>query len=680
MTGPLGTVRLEGAVLRLGSRRVPLRSGALHYWRLDPDRWSDALRGLASLGLPIVETYAPWSVHEIERGRFDFGRLDRRRDLGRFLDLAAELGLLAFVRPGPHVNAELTWFGLPERVLHDAACQARSPRQNPVLLPWPPRMFPVPSHASSAFLREAGAWYDAVATVLAPRLYPAGNVVLVQVDNEAAFYFRNGAYDQDYHPEAVALYRQFLLERYGSLEQIGAAHRRRYASLDDVVPPSRFDATGPDALAEHLDWAAFAEHLVATSLDRLCARLDRAGVRGVPRVHNVALGDGGLPIHVPTLARHVDLVGFDYYHTAREYRTVKRRTLYLCGTLGTAYAPELGVGAPPWFTPLTHDDSFFTALVACAFGLRGLNLYMAVDRDRWYGAALDAYGGARRDSASWRSLLAALDALRFERLERPAEVGLVVPPEYRRLSRVTHTLGGVLSAAALEALGGTPVDGCRRQTLGFAQPIQIAWWERLERLAEALTRLGIPYVYVDAGASPAQLRKRRLLLVPSYEFMAPASWDALVEAASAGSTVVWGPHTPHLDDAMRRRPFPVPERGWCAPAETDAQAGALVEELARRFELGPPFGIEPAPCECSLHTDERGPRALFVLNPSPRPVCATLRLPGPTVLHDALGDVRLEGSDRIELSLSARECRLFRVERHPNAAQSRQAPSRRAAA
>jgi beta-galactosidase GanA len=139
-----------------------------------------------------VETYVPWSVHELEAGRFDFGELDRRKDVGAFLDLAHTLGLRAIVRPGPHINAELTHFGIPERVLLDPQCQARSPRGNPVMLYFPPRMFPVPSYASEAYLAEVGRWFDAVTVQLAPRVRPLGPVEWVQIDNEAGYYFRNG--------------------------------------------------------------------------------------------------------------------------------------------------------------------------------------------------------------------------------------------------------------------------------------------------------------------------------------------------------------------------------------------------------------------------------------------------------------------------------------------------------
>src|SRR5690606_144696 len=150
------------------------------------------------------------------RGQLDFGEVRPELDLGAFLDLAHELGLFVFLRPGPHINAELTFFGLPGRIVRDEALSARSARGTPVYLHLPPRMFPVPSFASGRFHEEASRWLTAVGTVAAPRMYPEGPIALVQVDNEPSLYFRNGAYEQDYSTEARVAFHRFLRARYAS--------------------------------------------------------------------------------------------------------------------------------------------------------------------------------------------------------------------------------------------------------------------------------------------------------------------------------------------------------------------------------------------------------------------------------------------------------------------------------
>src|SRR5690606_5015148 len=98
-----GLPKLVKRVLRLGAQEVPLYSGVMHYWRLERKAWESGLRQLRDLGLGIVETYVPWQVHETAPGEHDFGATDPQKDIGAFLDLAHSLGLLAFVRPGPHI-------------------------------------------------------------------------------------------------------------------------------------------------------------------------------------------------------------------------------------------------------------------------------------------------------------------------------------------------------------------------------------------------------------------------------------------------------------------------------------------------------------------------------------------------------------------------------------------------
>ncbi|PIO27868.1 hypothetical protein AB205_0176940, partial [Aquarana catesbeiana] len=50
-----------------------------------------------------VSRYVPWNFHEPQPGMFNF---DGDRDLERFLNLTAELGLLVILRPGPYICAE----------------------------------------------------------------------------------------------------------------------------------------------------------------------------------------------------------------------------------------------------------------------------------------------------------------------------------------------------------------------------------------------------------------------------------------------------------------------------------------------------------------------------------------------------------------------------------------------
>jgi len=292
-----------------------------------------------------------------------------------------------------------------------------------------PLGFPVPSYASSTFLRETESWYRLAAAELAPLVYPEGPIVLCQIDNEAAFYFRDGAYDQDYRPEAVDQYRAFLEKRYGSRVALERAYGRRAAPFSEICPPTAFDAETAGDLAYHLDWAEFLEHLLGDSLARMRAALERSGLTGVLTVHNMPIGHEATPLSAARLGEAVDLVGLDYYHRASPTARVliERRTTELvtrCEGLGhPPFASEMGAGFPPYFFPIPdEEDNRFTVLSGLAYGLRGFNIYMAVERDRWVGAPIDPRGESRPFAQFWRGLLAALDEVGFHELVRRAIV------------------------------------------------------------------------------------------------------------------------------------------------------------------------------------------------------------------------------------------------------------------
>ncbi|MEZ4293857.1 MAG: beta-galactosidase [Polyangiaceae bacterium] len=246
-------VKLVSSGLEIDGELVPLHAASVHYFRHDPAEWRACLSAIKDLGVRLVDVYVPWDVHEVSPGDFDFGERDPRRDVAAFLRLAGELGLFAIVRPGPHINAEMTCFGIPERVIWDPVCQARSPRQNPVFLPMLPLGFPVPSYASDAFFDEVARYFHALGPVLAPLLHPTGPVVMLQVDNEGAFYFRDGLYDQDYHADAVQHYRAHLRDRYKTIQALPAAYHTRLTrpaddpSADRAHPASKTTSAPPAA-------------------------------------------------------------------------------------------------------------------------------------------------------------------------------------------------------------------------------------------------------------------------------------------------------------------------------------------------------------------------------------------------------------------------------------------------
>ncbi len=147
-------------------------SGAIHYFRTVPDYWRDRLEKLVNMGCNTVETYIPWNFHEPDEGKFLW---DGMRDIRRFIEIAADLGLYMIIRPSPYICAEWEFGGLPAWLLKDRNMRLRC--------------------CYKPYLEAVKKYYEQ----LIPRLVPyqidrGGNIILVQIENEYGYYGNDTAY------------------------------------------------------------------------------------------------------------------------------------------------------------------------------------------------------------------------------------------------------------------------------------------------------------------------------------------------------------------------------------------------------------------------------------------------------------------------------------------------------
>ncbi|MFO0611774.1 MAG: beta-galactosidase [Polyangiaceae bacterium] len=634
MSNESAAVRFVRGGLKIGDTEVPLYVASVHYWRLEPAHWRACLTAVKSLGMRFVDTYIPWAVHETAPGVLELGQTDPQRDVAAFIHIAGELGLYVIARPGPHINAELTCFGIPERVVWDPACQARSPEQNPVILPMLPTGFPVPSYASQVFHDETARYFAELGKVLAPLIHPAGPVVLLQVDNEGALYFRDGVYDQDYHPDAIDAYRAFLRDKYGTTEALAAAYGDASSPglFTEIEPPKRFDAKTVGELTRHIDWAEFQERGLANAMERFSEALDRAGIKGVPRMHNFPPGQDATPLNAArvTTSRGVDLVGYDYYNDASETSraVIARRTTELAVRCAAreqpAYACEMGAGFPPFFPPLDERDSAFTVMSGLAYGLRGFNVYMAVERDRWIGAPIDREGRERPFAVFWRKLVGALERVDFANLTRDTPVRILTPRNERRLARAMHAFGP-MSAAFFAVMNRGPRDTSFEDDLGLGYPPAVEADTFSRAIERALEDRGVPYAHIGGEDREISLDGAKWIVTVSSGGLSRSLFTYLEDAAKLGTSVSFGPRRPELGGARRvlaeqfdlDRLRPRGREGSEIrvlvendPARIDEAVSAAIRELGL-----PTYACEPDGVFVTLHRDTAGTaKVLFVLH------------------------------------------------------------------
>ena len=86
-------------------------TGELHFSRLRPEDWEDAILKAKAGGVNILSTYVFWIVHEELRGRF---RFDGHRDLRRFVELCQAHGMLVILRLGPFGHGEMRNGAMPD--------------------------------------------------------------------------------------------------------------------------------------------------------------------------------------------------------------------------------------------------------------------------------------------------------------------------------------------------------------------------------------------------------------------------------------------------------------------------------------------------------------------------------------------------------------------------------------
>jgi beta-galactosidase len=354
--------------------------------------------------------------------------------------------------------------------------------------------------------------------------------------------------------------------------------------------------------------------------------------------------------------------------------TILRRTSELsvrCEGHGVpAYGAEVGAGFPPFFAPIDEKDSIYTLLAALAYGLRGYNLYMAVERDRWVGAPLDSRGRRRPLADQIEALSRALDTFHFHELRRATPVRLVVPRSLRRLARASHAFGP-LTPALFNVLGAGFRESCLEDDFGMGEVPTIEGEAYLRAFERALHARGVPFAYAGGESLEDSIVGAKWIVCVTLGGVKRSVFAQLRAAQKAGATVTVGPSVPERDGSMRRLKTPHDARGLEVEPLTDAtHADALV---ARRIEqLGlPTYPVDPGDCFVCIHEEASGlPRIAFVMNPTGSDLKARVAIPRASALVDVLSGesgplpsarlTRMAGA--FEVPVPARTVRMFAIE------------------
>jgi beta-galactosidase len=617
--------------------RLDLYVGSMHYWRVPASDWRKCLIGLRSLGLTAVASPVPWRVHEPGDGRFDWSGA---RDLRRFVELAGELDLAVLLCVGPSANAQLPGFGFPDDVLHDPEIAARTSHGSMAWLPALVRALPLPSYASSKLHARVALWYHAIAQQVGSLSAPCGPLVALGIDHQGHRLLRRGAYDLDYHPEAIA----------------------RWAALHPQwpEPPRRWQQ---DDSARCLAWVRFKDQAIASALGQLATAIDDTALAGLARFHSAPLQQRGALAIASAIAGLVALESHDPVDTTR----LRRAGLRAMGSATPMpFVLESGVGSSPWLPVAVEPTSDSQrALALLAAGARGLGFSMAVEREHWAGGLLDANGKVADDAGWVAKLLAAMRAVDWPSLRRRPLVAVVTSDGEAQFAEATCLVdpwpSGASEVLHLGAAGHAELGGAGGEVSG-------RWQQAVEY---ALDRAGLPYVVLDQSATVDQLAEHRAVIAPLGDRVDRTLWHTLRALTEQPQVmVVIGPALPSRDPYGQPLDEPALRGAGKMRAGSLDDLDGLSADLARLVRNPSSWHNTQREIVMSLVYDgEQRVRVAFLCNGSATNLTTSLTvnrsadLVAPSTIRDVLSDELLTlGDPERPISVPARSIRMFVVE------------------
>jgi len=362
----------------VGNEVIPLLSGEIHYWRLNPNAWSKILSTVTEMGIKVISTYIPWQYHELRKGEYDFeGKTDPQKGLLQFFSLVESKGFWLIVRPGPYIYSEWVNAGIPTRVTQYH------------------RLHP-------SFLKEAEGYIRIVCKIIKPHLATkGGHIILVQADNEInpslGWYEEQQGLGKD-----PGLFQNFLKTKYGNVRELNRSWGGKYAYFRDCR------AIMARVIEDDLYWRRwldFREYIfwyVQKYAQWVVEKYRENGI-DVPIYLNTSVGVEFQ--NWRELQGIAELVGIDAHPSAEfsahsgEHRQFLEAVRYAKAATKTTYLAEFGAGVGPEYhyhlrpiKPNHYRMAFFSAL---AGGAIGWNWYMLVNRDNWHDSPINEWGRKR---------------------------------------------------------------------------------------------------------------------------------------------------------------------------------------------------------------------------------------------------------------------------------------------
>jgi hypothetical protein len=286
---------------------------------------------------------------------------------------------------------------------------------------------------------------------------------------------------------------------------------------------------------------------------------------------------------------------------------------------------------------------------------------MAVERERYYGAAISKAGTVESHAKWITPLLVALAEVSWPSLRRRAPIAVIDTRADARFGLATSLLDPITPVLA-DALGLGPAGAAE---LGI-DPAANAARRWHTALTSALELAQVPYAIVDESASEDELAGYRAIVVPTLERVDRGLWrrlSAVVEHKRA--ILVIGPGTPTRDELDQPLSEPPPRRiGRLKAGSLEDLRGLADDLVALAGELPEAWQIE-RPDHVRAHAffdTANQPRVVFVFSDTDKPTNATLLADCKSLRDPFTHETLVVKGGRVLVAMPARGVRMFVVE------------------
>jgi len=380
---------IKNNIFQIGSKKLFINSGEIHYFRISPDQWEDRLIKAKSLGLNTVSTFICWSFHEEKFGEFDIRSIGK--DLDHFLHLCENKGFYIIIRPGPWIGADLKNGGIPNWILEEHP-KIMSLNDIGEVPKWSSKEIPPISCLSPTYLRLVENYFDNICEILRRHMYPHGGIIMLQLVNAMSITSSSHIFDSDYNPVALEFYKRYLKGKYKDIEIINALYNQSFLNIEHITPPStktQEDAAHSDnefrnigEFIRNMDWMEFKEHILEEYIATISYFLRKKEIY-IP--YFVDIPYIGSPINVQGILNAYKtkiLVGFtineEFLLDVNNVEELLETGLEILKTQMPLFnfIPELTIGSPNKIVPPNRIHLLVRLLLG--HGIKGMNYYMGV--------------------------------------------------------------------------------------------------------------------------------------------------------------------------------------------------------------------------------------------------------------------------------------------------------------